>query len=168
MYKKSFKIVVLSLMCGLTASITAKELSAEKLEQENISYTFLNDSGDSLWSTPGNWRKGKFKAEKSTEIPNSKEDLLFTGANLEIVNKQLNFKSLVTGFHRDSSVFVDHSSSIKAHNILVGFVGNKKHNFNNKGKLDLTMFALKNGICNNEGKIFADNVTVGAQGQQSH
>ena len=73
MYKKSFKFVALSLMFGLTAPIAAKELSAEQLEQEKVSYTFLNDAGDSLWSTPGNWRKGRFKAEKSTEIPGSQK-----------------------------------------------------------------------------------------------
>ncbi|MDD7985010.1 hypothetical protein PQO01_08630 [Lentisphaera marina] len=161
MYKKCFKFVGLSLMFGLMAPIAAKELSVEQLEQEKVSYTFLNDAGDSLWSTPGNWRKGKFKAKKSTEIPGSEEDLLFTGADLEIVDKQLKFKSLTTGFHRDSSVFVDQSSSIKANNIMVGFVGNKKHSFNNKGKLEPTIFTLKNGVCNNEGKIFADNVTIG-------
>lgn len=166
MYSKRLKSMTLSLMIGLMVQLNAKELSPEQLKEEKVSYTFLNEAGDSLWDTPGNWRKGKFKAEKSTELPSSQEDLLFIGADLEIINKQVVFKSLFTGFHRDSSLVVDRESTIKADRLIVGFVKNKKHKFNNKGKLELALFSLKNGTCHNEGRIVSDNFTVGRKDSQ--
>ncbi|WP_157473578.1 hypothetical protein [Lentisphaera araneosa] len=156
-----------TVLSSFSLQVSAKELSPEQLEEEKRSYTFLNDAGDSLWNTPGNWRTGKFKSTKSTLVPGKAEDLLIISASAELIKLDIQCEKLTTGFHRDSSVHVDGYSSLKSERMLIGFVPNKTHSFTNAGKITTDHLGLKNGSFSNTGSVATSSLSIGRKDSKS-